>query len=49
LPAAGQAQVALSLVPQAGGTLKHVARVATTTEDPHPANNKATGKTRIKP
>jgi hypothetical protein len=49
LASAGQAQVTLSLVPQSRGTLKHVARVVATTEDPMAANNRATGKTRIKP
>lgn len=46
---AGQALVTVSLVPQSSGTLTHVAHVVADTEDPTPANNKAKGKTRVKP
>ena len=49
LAPAAQAQVIVSLVPQSRGTLKHVAHVVTDSEDPVTANNKATGKTRVKP
>jgi hypothetical protein len=49
LLAAGQAQVSVTLLPQARGKLQHQASVLASTEDPTPANNQAAGKTRVKP
>lgn len=45
----GQAQVTLVLVPQVRGTIRHLANVSASTEDPAPQNNAASGKTRVKP
>jgi hypothetical protein len=49
LASEAQAQVTLSLIPQSRGTLKHMAQVRAATEDSVAANNKVTGKTRVKP